>query len=74
MPRLSELRGINISDLPINRKPEWDVRSGLPEPGLGHVAPEEWLPTGMGTKLASLAGKGALMMGSLLAEPLEGLP
>lgn len=73
MPRLSELRGININDLPINRKPEWDVRSGLPEPGLGHVAPEEWLPTGMGTKLASLTGKGALMMGALKSAAKSGL-
>lgn len=73
MPRLSELRGININDLPINRKPEWDIRSGLPEPGLGHVAPEEWLPTGMGTKLASLAGKGALMMGALKSAAKSGL-
>ena len=46
------------------RAPEWDVRSGLPEPGLGHVAPEEWLPPGAGMKLASLAkglaGKAAI--------------
>ena len=73
MPRLSELREININDLPINRKPEWDIRSGLPEPGLGHVAPEEWLPTGMGTKLASLAGKGALMMGAVKSAAKSGL-
>lgn len=53
----------NIPPAPV--KPEWDIRSGLPEPGLGHVAPEEWLPTGVGTKLASLIGKGALMMGAV---------
>lgn len=48
MLRLSELRGINIDDLPINRKSEWDTRSGLPEPGLGQVTIEEWLPPGIG--------------------------
>jgi len=46
------------------RAPEWDIRSGLPEPGLGQVTPEEWLPPGAGMKLASLAkglaGKAAI--------------
>lgn len=46
------------------RESEWDIRSGLPEPGLGQVTPEEWLPPGAGMKLASLAkglaGKAAL--------------
>ena len=73
MPRLSELRGININDLPINRKPEWDIRSGLPEPGLGHVAPEEWLPPGVGTKLAALAGKGAVLIGAIKSAGKAGL-
>lgn len=46
------------------KEPEWDIRSGLPEPGLGHVSPEEWIPPGAGMKLASLAkglaGKAAI--------------
>lgn len=46
------------------KEPEWDIRSGLPEPGLGQVTPEEWLPPGTGMKLASLAkglaGKAAI--------------
>lgn len=49
---------------PPPRAPEWDIRSGLPEPGLGQVTPEEWLPPGAGMKLAALAkglaGKAAI--------------
>ena len=45
-------------------EPEWDIRSGKPEPGLGQVTPEEWLPPGAGMKLAALAkglaGKAAI--------------
>ena len=40
-------------------EPKWDIRSGKPEPGLGQVTPEEWLPPGVGMKLAALA-KGLL--------------
>ena len=47
------------------KEPEWDIRSGLPEPGLGQVTPEEWLPPGMGTKLAALMGKGAVLAGAM---------
>lgn len=50
-------------------EPGWNIRSGLPEPGLGHVAIEDLLPTGIGTKLAtlvaSLAGKGAIVAGAI---------
>lgn len=52
----------NLPSLPV--EPEWDIRSGKPEPGLGQVTPEEWLPPGAGMKLASLAkglaGKAAI--------------
>jgi len=45
-------------------EPGWDIRSGKPEPGLGQVTPEEWLPPGAGMKLAALAkgliGKAAI--------------
>lgn len=58
---------------PAPKEPEWDIRSGLPEPGLGHVAPEEWLPTGVGTKLAALAGKGAVLMGAIKSAGKAGL-
>lgn len=58
---------------PAPKEPEWDIRSGLPEPGLGHVAPEEWLPTGIGTKLAALAGKGAVLMGAIKSAGKSGL-
>ena len=58
---------------PAPKEPEWDIRSGLPEPGLGHVAPEEWLPTGVGTKLAALAGKGAVLMGAIKSAGKSGL-
>ena len=69
MPTLSGLFGItsgainttpqrmrNLPPAPV--KPEWDIRSGLPEPGLGQVTPEEWLPPGAGMKLAALAKGG----------------
>lgn len=57
-----------LRDLPLPPsppvKPEWDIRSGLPEPGLEQVTPEEWLPPGAGVKLAALAkglvGKAAI--------------
>ncbi len=69
MPTLSDLFGItpgainttparmrNLPPAPV--KPEWDIRSGLPEPGLEQVTPEEWLPPGAGMKLAALAKGG----------------
>lgn len=69
MPALSDLFNItpgaistapqrmrNLPPSPI--KPEWDIRSGLPEPGLEQVTPEEWLPPGAGVKLAALAKGG----------------
>ena len=46
----------NLPPAPV--KPEWDIRSGLPEPGLEQVTPEEWLPPGAGMKLAALAKGG----------------
>lgn len=46
-------------------KKEWNIRSGEPEPGLEQVTPEEWLPPGLGTKLAALLGKGALLAGAI---------
>lgn len=46
----------NLPPSPV--KPEWDIRSGLPEPGLGQVTPEEWLPPGAGMKIAALAKSG----------------
>lgn len=69
MPTLSDLFGItsgainttpqrmrNLPPAPV--KLEWDIRSGLPEPGLERVTPEEWLPPGAGMKLAALAKGG----------------
>lgn len=69
LPPLSDLFGItpevinaapqrmrNIPPPPV--KPKWDIRSGLPEPGLEQVTPEEWLPPGAGMKLAALAKGG----------------
>lgn len=69
LPPLSDLFGItpevinaapqrmrNIPPPPV--KPKWDIRSGLPEPGLEQVTPEEWLPPGVGMKLAALAKGG----------------
>lgn len=55
------------------KEPEWDIRSGLPEPGLGQVTPEEWLPPGMGTKLAALMGKGAVLAGAMKSAAKSGL-
>ncbi len=75
MPRLLDLFRLNADDVkqtparlrnlpPAPVEPEWDVRSGRPEPGLGQVTPEEWLPPGAGMKLAALAkglaGKAAI--------------
>lgn len=48
----------NLPPAPV--KPEWDIRSGLPEPGLEQVTPEEWLPPGAGMKLAALAKGGTV--------------
>ena len=69
MPALSDLFNItpgaistapqrmrNLPPPPV--KPKWDIRSGLPEPGLEQVTPEEWLPPGAGMKLAALAKGG----------------
>lgn len=58
---------------PPPKEPEWDIRSGLPEPGLGQVTPEEWLPVGTGAKLAALAGKGAVLMGAIKSARKSGL-
>lgn len=76
MPRLLDLFRLNadavnqtparLRNLPVPppAEPEWDIRSGKPEPGLGQVTPEEWLPPGAGMKLAALAkglaGKAAI--------------
>ncbi len=75
MPRLLDLFRLNADDVkqtparlrnlpPAPVEPEWDIRSGKPEPGLGQVTPEEWLPPGAGMKLAALAkglaGKAAI--------------
>lgn len=50
-------------------KPEWDISSGEPEPGLEQVTPEEWIPPGAGMKLASLAkglAGGAAALGGVI--------
>jgi len=75
MPRLLDLFRLNADSVnqtparlrnlpPAPVEPEWDIRSGKPEPGLGQVTPEEWLPPGAGMKLAALAkglaGKAAI--------------
>lgn len=75
MPRLLDLFRLNADAVkqtparlrnlpPAPVEPEWDIRSGKPEPGLGQVTPEEWLPPGAGMKLAALAkglaGKAAI--------------
>lgn len=75
MPTLLDLFRLNADA--VNRHPivlrklppppqeaKWDIRSGKPEPGLGQVTPEEWLPPGAGMKLAALVkgliGKAAI--------------
>lgn len=68
LPPLSDLFGITpevinaapqrMRNIPPTIKPKWDIRSGLPEPGLEQVTPEEWLPPGVGMKLAALAKGG----------------
>lgn len=84
MPSLRDLFGVTSEALnttpqrmrnlpPPPREPEWDIRSGLPEPGLGQVTPEEWLPPGMGTKLAALMGKGVVLAGAMRSAAKSGL-
>lgn len=84
MPSLRDLFGVTSEALnttpqrmrnlpPPPREPEWDIRSGLPEPGLGQVTPEEWLPPGMGTKLAALMGKGVVLAGAMKSAARSGL-
>lgn len=55
------------------KEPEWDIRSGLPEPGLGQVTPEEWLPPGAGMKLASLAKGSASLLAAGIMKPRGGV-
>lgn len=38
------------------KEAEWDIRSGEPEPTLGHVSPEAWLPPTSGLKALALLG------------------
>lgn len=84
MPSLRDLLGVTSEALnttpqrmrnlpPPPREPEWDIRSGLPEPGLGQVTPEEWLPPGVGTKLAALMGKGVVLAGAIKSAARSGL-
>jgi len=84
MPSLRDLFGVTSESLnttpqrmrnlpPPPREPEWDIRSGLPEPGLGQVTPEEWLPPGMGIKLAALMSKGAVLAGAMKSATRSGL-
>ena len=55
MPKLSDLYGVDLRKLAKEPEP-WDIRSGLPEPGLGHVPIEDFLPQGVLSKLAGLGG------------------
>lgn len=84
MPSLSGLFGINAKALnttprrmgnlpPPPVEPEWDIRSGEPEPGLGRVTPEEWLPPGAGMKLASLAKGSASLLAAGIMKPKGGV-